>query len=911
MSSASHDFAHFRFLRDAAGEMLTLPTAGLGHRTLLALDCERWGLARLHIFEGAALRQERLEAFQAEMTRVAGLRGPSFAKILLWGRDDEELFYADDLIDAEPLPDYLARAGRTPLPMAAHMIHVLWNDLEAATALPDSPLSLRKLLTSHFKVVQDKLGLLGLRAGDYLAWEELDAAGIVPHLVRDLAQIFCSLISGIPLREFRPDLLPRYFEELPATLATETIRSLDPNSSDDGTGFRNALAEIAALAPEHTGSIAKPILPLRNWLARESSAPGEAPPKFVLPEVPEETGEIYGISARFRGVNAWIQAIPGPRFLPQEGWLQQHHEITRRAGRGFHQQLRITYLEDRDTVTLIGEERHDGPDLLTWRRTVGSLSLETVVELLSKVEQALTAGEAITGGGAIWWLTTSNILLGHAPGCSEMPTVETVTTGPIKLRLHQTSRSLQGGVNLPTSLRALAAQRGKAHLSARRGGVALPLGWALLTGEDFVWNAPIPEREDVPGLVRNLLETWRKQLSEAPGEFTEEVFLRLREAILNPSPEPLMVTDKPVLTESPKPEEVTLPWNPASLAWTETGPIACSSDDDRLDLEKVLAAKDSSLLRPRPWGEMSRPKPPRWPWTKVVLLAGLAALVLACAVGYELVNRPELTRLGRPAAQLACPVSAEIPWIDDIQSRLMPALEQWWIEHASDPTGLALLPALDQLEDETSRATVQEVLLGYAEKRDAVATGLLARLILTQDESSAEGLAWLTKAANYGDRESQLLYAAMAFSPVNPLPNEQTAALRLLTLAAQAGHAPAAESLASVQMDRGEEGEAVHWIGMAAAAGSVTARYQQGLWAAHGRGGVADPPSARAAFQEAAEQGHPQAMFWLGRCWELGFGGPSSPDEAKRWFRRSSDLVEAGESQIASGSDPDSGSDPR
>lgn len=911
MSSASHDFAYFRFLRDAAGEMLTLPGARLGHRTLLALDCERWGLARLHIFEGAALRARRLEAFEAEMTRVAGLRGPSFAKLLLWGRDDGELFYADDLIDAEPLPEYLSRVGRIPLPMAAHMIRVLWNDLEAAAALPDPPLSLRKLLTSHFKVVQDESGLLGLRAGDYLAWEEMVAASLVPHLAHDLAQIFCSLISGIPLREFGANLLPRYFEELPQTLATETVRSLDLNSSESGMGFRNALADIAARAVEHSGTIAKPILPLRNWLARETNAPGEAPPRFVLPEVPEGMGDIYGISARFRGVNAWIQAIPGPRFLPQEGWLQQHHEITRRAGRGLHQQLRITYLEDRDTVTLIGEERHDGPDLLTWRRAIGPLCPETVVELLSKVGKALTAGEAITGGGAIWWLTTSNVLLGNPPGSAKMPSVETVTTGPVKLRLHQTSRSLQEGVNLPTSLRTLAARRGKAHLPARRGGVALPLGWALLTGEEFAWNAPIPEREEVPNMVRNLLEAWRKQLVEAPVEFTEDVFLRLRDAILNPSTEAFISTNESVSSESPEPKEVTLPWIPASLAWTESGPIARSSEDDRLALEQALAARDSSLLKPRPWGEMSRRKPPRWPWSKVVLLAGLVALVLACGVGYELVNRPELTRLGRPAAELACPVSAEIPWIDDLQSRLLPALEEWWIQHASDPTGLALLPALDQLEDETSRATVQEALLGYAEKRDAAATGFLARLILAQDQSSAEGLAWLAKAATYGDRESQLLYAAMAFSPVNPLPKEQETALRLLTLAAQAGHAPAAESLASVQMERGEEDDATHWIGVAAAGGSVTATYQQALWAAHGRGGSTDPSAARAAFQQAAELGHPQAMFWLGRCWEVGFGGPASPDEAKRWFRKSNELVEAGESQIVSGSDPDSGGDPR
>jgi len=904
MSSASHDFDHFRFLRDAAGEMLTLPTVGLGRRSLLVLDCERWGLARLHIFEGAALRPERMEAFEAEMSRAAALHGPSFARLLIWGRDEGELFYADNLVDAEPLPDYLSRVGRIPLPIAARMIEVLWDDLDAAASLPDPPLSLRKLLTSNFQVVQEPGGLLRLRAGDYMAWVELDTSQQVPRLAHDLAQIFCSLISGIPLREFRHDLLPRYFGELPENLAAEVIRSLDLNSSESGAGFRAALAEFASLASDESATAAVPILPLRNWFAREMAAPGETAPRFFLSEVPEVAGEMYGSSARLRGVQTWIQVLPGPRFLPREGWLQQHHEITRRTGRGFHQQLRVTYLEDRDTVTLVGEERHDGPDLLAWRRAVGSLSTDTVIELLGKVGQALVAGESITGGCAIWWLTPSHVLLGSSPGSATMPAEETVMTGPIKLRLHQTSLSLQEGVNLPASLRALAGQRGKDHPQARRGGIALPLIWALLTGEKFAWNAPIPERQEVPGAIRDLLEAWRKTLVEAPREFSEDAFLLLREALLAPTPVALIGNEEAFSPEEPGSAEMPLPWVPASLAWNEDAAIARSSDDDRLELEKALAAADSSLLAPRPWGQMSRPKPARWPWSRVLLLAGLGALVLGSGVGYELGNRPELLRRGGPASELACPETAEILWVDGLQQQLKPNMEEWWILHASDPTGLALLPALEQMEDAASRKAIEATLLSHAEKRDAAAAGLLARCILARDEASEEGLSWLARAANLGDRASQLLYAARAFAPDHPMPAEQATALRLLTLAAQAGHPPAAELLASVHMGRGEEAEALHWIEEAAAAGRVTARYQQALWAAHGLGGTSDPSVARAAFRQAAEQGHHQAMFWYGQCLDAGFGGPVSPDEARRWLRRAEDLAEPEEPQLASGGDP-------
>ena len=101
--SPSTDFAQYRFLKDREGNVVTLPSQFMDERILLAIDCERWGLARLHIFEDGARREEVLQAFQKEMKEISQLRGETVGRLLSWGRDSEELFYADAKVPATNL----------------------------------------------------------------------------------------------------------------------------------------------------------------------------------------------------------------------------------------------------------------------------------------------------------------------------------------------------------------------------------------------------------------------------------------------------------------------------------------------------------------------------------------------------------------------------------------------------------------------------------------------------------------------------------------------------------------------------------------------------------------------------------------------------------------------------------------
>src|SRR5690606_6091489 len=82
-----------------------------------------------------------------------------------------------------------------------------------------------------------------------------------------------------------------------------------------------------------------------------------------LSETPEPGEEAYAIPARLRGVASKLQLLPGPVSLPREGWLEQHHDATRRPGRGKVHQLQVHFIEDLASVTLVGEEQVEGVDL--------------------------------------------------------------------------------------------------------------------------------------------------------------------------------------------------------------------------------------------------------------------------------------------------------------------------------------------------------------------------------------------------------------------------------------------------------------------------------------------------------------------------------------------------------------------
>ena len=150
---AISEFAQYRFVRDARGNVINLPSQGVDERILLVLDCERWGLARLHIFEGAAARKDKLEAFQAELQQIAEIRSDHVSRLVSWGRDAEELFYADEMQDGEPLTTYLGRTGRVPVPVASEWILQLLTCFESLDRLPPS---LERFSTLNFEVVMNR-----------------------------------------------------------------------------------------------------------------------------------------------------------------------------------------------------------------------------------------------------------------------------------------------------------------------------------------------------------------------------------------------------------------------------------------------------------------------------------------------------------------------------------------------------------------------------------------------------------------------------------------------------------------------------------------------------------------------------------------------------------------------------------
>lgn len=90
------------------------------------------------------------------------------------------------------------------------------------------------------------------------------------------------------------------------------------------------------------------------------------------------------------------------------------------------------------------------------------------------------------------------------------------------------------------------------------------------------------------------------------------------------------------------------------------------------------------------------------------------------------------------------------------------------------------------------------------------------------------------------------------------------------------------------QIEAGRPQEAVSALRERSAAGEAAATTQLGLLHYHGHGVPENDDQAYRLFLQAAEQGDPLAMFWLGRMNLLGHGPPrQSPDadrDAARWM---------------------------
>ena len=535
------EFAQYRFVRDARGNVIKLPSQGVDEKILLVLDCERWGLARLHIFEGAAARSDKLEAFQAELQQIAEIRSDHVSRLVSWGRDAEELFYADEMRDGEPLPAYLSRTGGVPFPVASGWILQLLTFFESIGQLPPSML---RFSTLNFEVVMNRHGKIFPVFSEFYGWTK-PGAQVREHKVEwSLAQVFCSLIAGVPIRTFHRDSLPRNFDELDEATREVILRTLEEGSADTYDSFKAAMEAGSAGAKERESEVAVPLMPVREWLRNDLANSYEGPADYVLSADFANDDERYAIRSHLRGAAANIQLIPGPGSIPREGWLNQHHDATRRPGRGMMNQLSVNYIEDRDSLTLIGEERVEGVDLGALVTGTGPLSDEAVKRIASAINTALDGLEKQAGACAVWWLPPENIFLltgtrslSGSVGLIERKGPEAWSSLPLKLRLHQTLATLKDGVNIPSRVRQLSRLPGKQYEVVRRSVIALPLLWYCLTGNRFRWSCVVQTQSSVPEPVGELFERFRMRLREEPSEMVENLFLAFVRLDLSPESE--------------------------------------------------------------------------------------------------------------------------------------------------------------------------------------------------------------------------------------------------------------------------------------------------------------------------------------------------------------------------------------
>src|SRR5450830_734810 len=147
---------------------------------------------------------------------------------------------------------------------------------------------------------------------------------------------------------------------------------------------------------------------------------------------------------------------------------------------------------------------------------------------------------------------------------------------------------------------------------------------------------------------------------------------------------------------------------------------------------------------------------------------------------------------------------------------------------------------------------------------------LLGRVLVQRGDarSVAEGRDWLQRAAQAGDASAALQLGKLWFKGAPGLPADADRALPWLEQAA----------------DKGQDA-AARWMRRAAEAGWADSQFLLGQMLLYGQGVKADPLEARAWFERAAEQDHPEANLQLLLAQthaELGLHRQADT-EAERW----------------------------
>lgn len=169
---------------------------------------------------------------------------------------------------------------------------------------------------------------------------------------------------------------------------------------------------------------------------------------------------------------------------------------------------------------------------------------------------------------------------------------------------------------------------------------------------------------------------------------------------------------------------------------------------------------------------------------------------------------------------------------------------------------------------------------------------LLGKVLVQRGDarSVAEGRAWLQQAAEAGDATAALQLGKLWFKGAPGLLADADRALPWLERAADQGQDAAAHYIALILKNGSPQTPAhpeaaARWMRRAAEAGWADSQFLLGQMLLHGQGVKADPMEARAWFDRAAEQDHPEANLQLLLAQthaELGMHRQAET-EAERW----------------------------
>lgn len=524
------DFDRFRFFRDTHGNIVSLEAQAFGEELFPVLDCQHFRLARLHAHDQAARKSDWLEAFEKEMDLLSDIDEHVIARPFTWGRDEDELFYVNNLLDGEDLTTYLRREGAQSPYLAARWLLPFINLIEGDR---ESPMSILRFSNRNLQVVRNlESNLAELHFTEFTAWTKPGNLVVERGPEYFLAQSFLSLISGIPIRDFTRDTLPRQFSDLSESCQEAVSASMDSGPGKAEGAFFDALRTLA----KDTDHIAIPPLPhslLRSWLREEiSKMPDEESLDMLTSHVESDPDFNYAIEADNDDLPALIQFMPGEATIPREGWLEQHWLAIRRQGRNFANQLAVYEIQETPAVTMITEERPNGIHLLHLIRTTGSLDLEHAVGMAKRLSAAMDGLESTPSAAPIWWLPEQNIFvnLGTRDDSDFVSAIENEGPDfwdrvPFRLRLHQTMQGLLEGVDLPDSIRGMAFELTKESPHIRRTSVLLPLVCMVLSGRKFRWDRPFTmNHKDIPDGLIEFLNRTRETIIERPFK-TEMGFL--------------------------------------------------------------------------------------------------------------------------------------------------------------------------------------------------------------------------------------------------------------------------------------------------------------------------------------------------------------------------------------------------